>query len=158
MPKQIKKREKKRDPKAEVKALMLKKHKQSIDLLNRVVCTKLAPSSIHGVGLFAIRDIKEGEILELDAIPHQFDLPFSKFDKLKPIVQETILSHFPLVLSGSHFFYPTNHLTAYLNHSDTPNYDAVTYKALRDIKEGEEITEDYRQIQGWETIFPWIKA
>ena len=48
-------------------------------------------------------------------------------------------------------------MVAYMNHSSDANYDAVEDRTLRDIKEGEEITEDYRKIKGCEIVHPWIK-
>lgn len=133
-----------------------KKWKEAIKLLNRIVCVRIAPSEIHGVGVVAIRDIKKGEILELDAIPHQFDIPFKKLGELHKEIREIVLGHFPLIASGSHFLYPVTKMTAFLNHSETPNYDAVNDKALRDIKKGEELTEDYRLIENFEKVFPWL--
>jgi len=133
------------------------KIEQQINLLNEIVKIKLAPSSIHGVGVHAMRDIKKGEKLNADAIPHQLDLPYSKFNKLDPEIREIILGHFPLIVEGSHFMYPVTKFSAFLNHSDTPNYDSVNDKALKDIGKGEEITEDYRLIKGWEKVYPWLK-
>lgn len=138
-----------------------KKHKeekfaQQIELLHEIVKIKLAPSPIHGVGVFAIRDIKKGEKVYTDAIPNQLDLPYAKFKHLSPEIREILLGHFPLILAGSHFMYPVTKMSAYLNHSDTPNYDAKEDKALKKIKAGEEITEDYRLIEGFEKIYPWL--
>lgn len=132
------------------------KIKNAIILLNDIVKIRLAPSSVHGVGVFAMRDIKKGEKLYTDIIPHQFDLPYKKFNKLNKEIQEILLGHFPLVIEGSHFLYPVTKFSAYLNHSDKPNYDAVNDKALKDIKVGEEVTEDYRLIKNWQKVFPFL--
>jgi len=48
-------------------------------------------------------------------------------------------------------------MSAYLNHSDDPNYDAKNNVCLRDIKKGEEITENYRLIPSYTQVFPWLK-
>lgn len=137
-------------------SLKKKKLKLAVKLLNDIVKVKIAPSPIHGVGVFAIRDIKKGEPMELDAIPHQFDVPFSMFKDLRKDVREILLNFFPLIVGGSHFLYPVTRMTAFLNHSDIPNYDTKTDKMLRDVKAGEEITEDYRNIEGWEFVYPWL--
>lgn len=134
-----------------------KKLREQINLLNEIVKVKLAPSQIHGIGVFALRDIKKGENLYLNAIPHQLDLPYKRFKSLDKEVQEILLGHFPLIVKGSHFWYPVNQMAAYLNHSDTPNCDAKNDKALKNIKKGEEITENYREIEVWQTVFPWLK-
>lgn len=134
------------------------KIKSAINLLNDLVKIKLAPSEIHGVGVFAMRDIKKGELLNADAIPHMFDVPYSKFKQLEPEVREVLLGHFPLIVNGSHFIYPVTKMSAFLNHSDLPNYDGKTDKALRKIKKGEEITENYRTIPNYEKVYPWLRA
>lgn len=133
-----------------------KKYKDQIILLNDIIKIKIAPSNIHGVGVFAMQDIKKGEKLYTDMIPHQFDLPFSKFGKLRKEIVDILLGHFPLIVEGSHFLYPVTKFSAYLNHSDTPNYDAVNDVALTDIKKDEEVTEDYRLIANYDKIFEWL--
>lgn len=141
------------------KAHKEKKLKDQIVLLNDIVKIRLAPSSINGVGVFAMRDIKKGDKLYTDIIPHQFDLPYSKFDKLEPDIKDIILGHFPLIISGSHFMYPVTKFSAFLNHAPTKeqlNYDAVKDVALRDIPKGMEVTEDYRLIKDWNKVFPWL--
>lgn len=132
------------------------KTKQAIDMLNKAIKTKLCPSEVHGVGLFAMRDIKKGETLYADMINHQLDIPYKDFKLLRPEIAEEILGMWPNVINGSHFIFPVTRLQAYCNHSDTPNYDAKEDKALKNIKEGAEIFEDYRQIEGWEKLFKWL--
>jgi hypothetical protein len=136
-----------------------KEHKETklneqVKLLNEIVKIKLAPSNIHGVGVFAMKDIKKGGKLYTDIVPHQFDLPYKRFKELNEGISEILLGHFPLILNGSHFLFPVTKMSAYLNHSNTPNYDAVNDIALQDIKAGEEITEDYRLIANYEKVFP----
>jgi hypothetical protein len=134
------------------------KIKLAIALLNDIVKVKIGPSKIHGVGLFAMRDIKKGEVLNLNAVFHAFDVPYKDFKKLRPEVSQLLLERWPLVTKGSHFYYPDTQMSAYMNHSETPNYDGKTDKTLKKIKKGEEITEDYRQIEGWEVVYPWLKG
>jgi hypothetical protein len=133
-----------------------KKWKEAIKLLNDIVKIKIAPSPIHGVGVFAMRNMKKGEKLEADAIPHAFDLPFKKLGDLKPEVREVILSHWPTIINGSHFLYPVTKMTAFLNHDSNPNYDAKEDKLLRAVKAGEEITENYREIENIEKVYKWL--
>ncbi len=133
-----------------------KKLKEAIIILNETSLVKLAPSQIHGIGVVALRDIKKGEKLYVDSIPHQYDLPYKKFNKLRAELRDLILGQWPLVITGSHFLYPVTRFSAYLNHSDDPNCDAKEDVALKDIAKGEEITEDYRKIEGHEKIFTWL--
>ena len=134
------------------------KWKESIEALNDTVNTKLAPSPIHGVGVFALRDIKKGEKMYQNVIPNTFDLPLEKFKKLKPEVRDILLQFFPFKVAQpeSTFWYPVNSMQAYMNHNENPNYNAQDDVALRKIKAGEEVLEDYRKINGWKEVYPWI--
>lgn len=132
------------------------KHKQAIDMINDVAKVKLGVSEVHGIGVFAIRDIKKGDRVYADAMPNMLDLPYDKFKKLNKEAAEMILERFPMVTQGSHFMVPDTLMQIYMNHSDTPNYDNKTDKALKNIKAGEEIVEDYRAIEGWEVAYPWL--
>jgi hypothetical protein len=138
------------------KAHIEKKLKDQITLLNDIVKIRLASSPIHGVGVFTMRDIKRGDKLYTDIIPHQFDLPYSKFNKLDKDIREILLGHFPLIVNGSHFMFPVTKFSAFLNHSDDCNYDAVNDVALKDIPAGTEVTEDYRLIKDYKKIFAWL--
>lgn len=140
---------------------LTKKHqrekiKNAIILLNDIVKIKLAPSSVHGVGVFAMRNIKKGDKLQADSIPHAFDVPYKEFKKLDQEVREMILGHWPQIINGSHFLYPVTKMTAFMNHSNEPNYDAKEDKVLRSIKKDEEILENYKLVPNWEKIFPWL--
>lgn len=129
---------------------------KAIELLNSMVKIKIAPSSIHGVGVIAMRDMKKGEVLNADAIPHAFDVPYKKFSELRPDVKEVLLGHWPQIINGSHFLYPVTKMTAFMNHSDKFNYDGKNDKLIRDVKAGEEITENYRVIPNYKKVFAWL--
>ena len=60
---------------------MSKEHSFQVAMLNTLAKIRLAPSDIHGVGVFAMRDIPKGEKLYADNQPEYFDLPYSEFDK-----------------------------------------------------------------------------
>jgi SET domain-containing protein len=113
------------------------------------VYTRLRPSKIHGVGVFAIRQIKKGQqIFAHDDAP----LVWVNYDRIKnlprPIKQ--LYRDFAIIKQGrfgapKHF----DELTTswYLNHSDSPNVgidQSFRFYALRTIKVGEELTVDYR--------------
>lgn len=124
--------------------------------LNLRVKVRIAPSKVHGVGLFALRKIKKGEKLFADHMPVAYNLPYSEFPRLTPEVRSLLLERWPQIANGSIFFYPDTKLQAYCNHSDTPNYDAMADMVIADIKKGDEIFEDYRVIPGYQQIFPWL--
>jgi len=92
-----------------------------------MVCVK--ESIIHGYGLFALQDIRAGEIIGLIECtrPTRLDSPYVLWlDDDRPV--EVIND------------------MKYINHSDDANaayYDDLTVVALRDIRAGEEITHDY---------------
>lgn len=130
---------------------------KQIQELNTFVKTALRPSEIEGVGLFAIKDIAKGQRLYADNMPRMYTLPYEEFKSLFPEVRKEIVARFPQVINGSAFGYPSTRLQAYINHSEDPNYDAINDVVLRDIKKGEEITEDYRKIQGAELVYSFLR-
>jgi SET domain-containing protein len=113
------------------------------------VWTRLKPSKIHGVGVFAIRDIRKGT----DVFPHD-DQPVIWIDKKWIERLSTPLKRFYddfCIVKGDKYGCPKHFDTLtnswYLNHSDDPNVAAdenYRFYALRDIKTGEELTADYR--------------
>lgn len=129
---------------------------QQIVMLNTWVKTKIQPSSVHGVGLFAIRDIPKGQKLYADIFPQPFKIPFSSIKKLFPEVSQLLLERWPQIVNDSGFMYPDIFLQAYCNHSDDPNYDGNSDLTLREIKKGEEIFEDYRKIPNYKKVFKWL--
>ena len=116
-------------------------------------------SNVSGVGVIAIRDIKKGEVLHCKVEePTWYTVTYANLDKLRPEIRQLILDRWSLVVIGQPFLCP-NHdaiMICFMNHSDTPNYDPITDTATRDIKEGEEILENYRLAAGWELVYPWI--
>lgn len=132
-------------------------YKIQIDELNTYVKTYIAPSDIHGVGVFALRDIPKGQKLHTDMMTKLYNLPYKEFRNLFPTVKNQLLERWPLIKNGSAFAYPDTRIQAYMNHHDDPNYDAVNDVTLRDIKSGEEITEDYRKIEGADELFDFLK-
>ncbi len=112
--------------------------------LNATVWAKLAPSKIHGIGVFAIRSIPKGQkVYELGN--RRWRKPI-EYHMAHQAIQELIYQRWPLVIEGADFWSPNDdaHLPSFLNHSNTPNVDKHTFCALRDISTGEELVENYR--------------
>ena len=114
--------------------------------LNETVFCRLAPSSIQGIGVFAIRDIPKGQkITNFDGRNFQnFNLTEEELAQVYPAVRELILDRTFFVEGQPLVFLSPNCnqvLGSFINHSNEPNTDGV--EALRDIKTGEEITKDY---------------
>lgn len=148
-------------PKVGTKAHKELKWKESIEALNIIVNTRLAPSKIEGVGVFALRDFKKGEKMYQNVAPSIFDVPYSKFNKLNRDVRKLILQFFPFktVKKDSIFWYPVNSMQAYINHPISikdANYDGDKDIALKSIKKGEEILQDYTVIPGYDIVYPWL--
>jgi uncharacterized protein len=118
-----------------------------------LVPTRLAPSSIHGFGLFAAGPIPGGTAVW--RFTPGFDLD------LDPALVEG--QHEPFRATLLHYGYVDARLKRYIlccddarfiNHHDTPNLRTVLDQdrygvdiAARDIMAGEEITIDYRTIE-----------
>ena len=131
---------------------------EDIKELNQKTKCTLAPSKIHGIGVFALRDIKKEE--KLYCVPEDtmqrkwYEIPYEKLNELLPEIREIILSRWPTVINGSAFHFPDVWLMSFMNHSSEPNSEKDF--ALRNISKGEEITEDYRLLLNYEKIFNFI--
>jgi SET domain-containing protein len=115
---------------------------------------RLRPSPIHGIGVFALRDIPKGRN------PFKTQPKYARPSYVR--VTDDELESLPASLSGliRDLFVPTDgrmyvptsgtnvvYLIAYLNHSTDPNVrttDGFNFHARRRIIEGEELTVDYR--------------
>lgn len=121
------------------------------DYLNSTVWAKVGVSPIHGVGVIAIRDIPRGTpITDFNIFHHKIErVPFHMSEeellKIHPDIQELIFSKTIWPMNVREYtFYSPNHevsLQGFLNHSTDPNTDG--HVALREIKKGEELTENY---------------
>ena len=134
---------------------------EQIVFLNSTVKCKLGASSIHGIGVFALFDIPKGQKLYCFPDPkiEWFNIPYGSLNKLLPEIKELVLERWPSIVNGSHFLSPNEMawLVTFMNHSENPNYSLDTDSATRDIKRGEEVTEDYRKMINCEKIYPWLK-
>lgn len=122
-------------------------------LQNEVYC-RIGVSKIHGVGVFAIRDIPKNT----NPFKHSFNgegIVFStnELEKLPKEVQK-IIDDF-LVHEKDGVLIPVNGLNQldisfYLNHSENPNVktgdNGETFITMRDIKKDEELTYIYTPI------------
>lgn len=114
---------------------------------------QIQPSSIHGVGVFAIRDIATGTSVFDGASASNGELLTR--DEIKTLPHEVQQLLYDFLVSDKHgaVEVPPNGIVGldmsfYLNHSDTPNLEThdqgETFITKRDIKNGEELTVDYR--------------
>jgi len=112
---------------------------------------RLKPSSISGIGVFAIRDIPKGcrDMFTRDS-GEWIQVPKTEIDKMPSYVREMVETYCTFD-HDSYFIERTGFkkmdLCCYVNHSDTPNIAPVNngefFEALVDIRKGEELTIDY---------------
>jgi SET domain-containing protein len=116
------------------------------------VKTRIGPSAIEGIGLFAAEDIKTGTVTwrfvsgfdqlfsadEIAALPEP-----ARTDMINHTYVDAATGHYVLCLDNARF----------MNHADNPNTRGIHADgaiegydiAVRDIACGEELTCDYRQ-------------
>ena len=126
-------------------------------LLRRVLrdCyCRLRPSKIHGIGVFAVRDIPKRKN-PFETLPKYASVGYvrvteEELDGLPPKLSELIRALFIPTHGMMHL---PNHgmnvvrLNCYLNHSTKPNMrtrDGYNFITLRKIMTDEELTVDYR--------------
>lgn len=127
------------------------KKQHILNLLQKTYC-RLQPSSIQGVGVFAIRDIpKNTNPFEGVTIPDSELFSQSELAEL-PEEVKTMVNDFFVADEEGRIDIPDYGLNGidisfFINHSKTPNLithdESVTFVTSRDIKKGEELTADY---------------
>lgn len=114
------------------------------------VKTKLAPSPIHGTGIFADIFIPKGTVVW--KFTPGFDMRFPKEDVFQlPVEAQEHIKTYAYLSKKSGLYVLAIDNGKYFNHSDSPNTlseyledeeEAVT-RAVQDIAPGEEMTDDY---------------
>jgi SET domain-containing protein len=124
------------------------KHSNNLVLPHEGVFARLQPSPIHGVGVFAIRNIPEGTYIFPDDDEELVWIDKRELRRLSS-EQRKLYEDF-CIIKGDLYGCPRsfNKLTVawYFNESPTPNMasdSAYRFFATRDIKKGEELTVDY---------------
>ena len=124
-----------------------------IDLRDNVYC-RIAASSLHGVGVFAIRDLPKGTNPfqgsgdpEIVAVPAALVFENSEItDEVKALVKDFYAVEKGVIYFSDHGFNRLD-ISYYMNRSDNPNVEFIaanyTVRTTRDIKKGEELTVDY---------------
>lgn len=117
-----------------------------------IVNTYIGPSAIHGVGVFAGEDIARGATVSrhVEGFDAVYDVDFLEKARLPSEVHDFVEHH--AYINNGRMWMPGD-LDMFTNHSFTPNvgYNEQdgSFYALRDIRKGEEITNDYRQFSEW---------
>lgn len=124
-----------------------------------MVKTRIGPSDIAGIGLFADQDIPKGT--ETWRFMRNFDklLTEREIDSLPEPARSNILDHTYLDAASGQFVLCADN-ARFMNHADDPNTAGVHEQgaiegydiALRDIRAGEEMTCDYRTFDAHVTL------
>lgn len=114
----------------------------------------IKPSALHGIGVFAVRDIPQGcrEMFSKEMGEWQ-EISRKDIDAL-PAASKAIVETYCL-FDNDIYYVPANgfkvmDISLFLNHADTPNIisinDGEYFEAITDIKAGEELLIDYGKI------------
>lgn len=114
----------------------------------------IKPSPLHGIGVFAIRDIPKGtKNIFSEAMGDWIKVSIQEVEALPAHVRALIENH--CLFDENDYFIPEYgfklvDLVIYLNHSDQPNVislnDGEQFEAIIDIVEGQELLVDYGTI------------
>lgn len=125
--------------------------KKLIQLLNNDTYIRLKSSPLHGIGVFAIKDIPKGcRNIFSKGSEDWIKLPVSDVESL-PAHSRLLIETYCL-FDEENYFVPKYGFTMidpviYLNHSAVPNLvslnDGEEFEALIDIKAGEELLVNY---------------
>jgi SET domain-containing protein len=122
-----------------------------INELQHQTYVMLQPSPVHGIGVFAIRDIPKGtRNMFSTGIGEWIKIPAGEVDALPEHSRKLVETY--CLYDEENYFIPdygfkVMDLVLYLNHSDTPNIISINegeqFETVRDIKTGEELLVDY---------------
>lgn len=111
----------------------------------------LQPSPLHGIGVFALRDIPRGcKTIFAKETGGWISISFEEAAQLPEHSRNFIETYY--LYNDGHFFIPDHgcklmDMASYLNHSSTPNLVSVNegayFETIRDIQKGEELLIDY---------------
>jgi SET domain-containing protein len=114
-----------------------------------LVKTHIAPSRIHGMGLFATEPVRKGTPFWRFETGFDQSISPERFVLLPPLTQQHIRWFAYLNPPDGHYIL-SGDFCCFMNHNAQPNTGAmepavapVTTVALRDIAAGEELTCDY---------------
>ncbi len=123
-----------------------------------LVKTKIKESSVHGIGLFADQHIPKGT--EIWQFTPGFDQKFTREQILSfPDLLQIYMYNYSWRSKKTRLYCFSADNGKYFNHSDTPNVlseyrdgeDEVAVIALRDIKIGEELLDNYLSFEDEES-------
>lgn len=125
------------------------------------VKTKLGPSPIAGIGLFADEMIPKGTVIWQFEPTIDLLLTTEEIEKLPPIAQAQIHNYAYVDPALDNKYVLCGDDARFFNHSDAPNCDdtppSKVTMAIKDILPGEELTTNYKIFYGNMDEHPEIK-
>jgi len=130
------------------------KKEELLNELQNETYVALKVSPVHGIGVFAIRDIPKGcRNFFSKNIGEWIKVSIAEVEKL-PIHSKDLIETYCLYDEENYFVpdygFKVMDLVNYLNHSKNPNIISVSdgeyFEAIRDIMNGEELFVDYGEI------------
>jgi SET domain-containing protein len=113
-----------------------------------LIPTYLADSPIHGIGLFTHGPIGAGAVIWRFHPRVDWRVSIDELQRFPPRFRDCLQTYCYLETSGILVFCSDN--ARFMNHAEEPNCDDAGNElilALRDIRPGEELTCDYRQVR-----------
>jgi uncharacterized protein len=124
-----------------------------------VVKTSLAPSPIHGFGVFAQEPVSRGQVISRFVPPLDVQFTVGLLESLSPVEQAYLQCYaYRSLYTGLYIL--TGDADRFMNHSEIPNvgmdpHEPTRSVALRDIAAGQELTCDYRTFDAdWQLKLP----
>jgi SET domain-containing protein len=135
----------------------------AFDYINNHVFTRIKPSSISGIGVFAAKDIPEGTILfkEWDGLTGFYPISQEELLLLDDDIRRQVIDFFTYstdfpndtniyvkLFNGCHWVHTTPY--CFINsgfYENKSNVDKNTLKTIRPIKRGEELLSNYQRYE-----------
>lgn len=118
-----------------------------------VIKTRVAPSEIHGLGLFTEEDLVKGQIYWV--VNKIIDQSITRTEMASlPSLTQKYLRHYAWQDTNGDCYISLDN-DKFMNHSDSPNTDGDHPEfciTSRDIKAGEELTCDYSKVKAGEYV------
>lgn len=110
-----------------------------------LVSTRIGPSSIHGLGLFAAEPIPQGTKVWAFHAALDLVVPEREVAVLPPVAVSYFRNYAYRPLADEGVWYLNGDYAKFMNHATAPNLTEIDgcNVAVRDIAEGEELTCDY---------------
>jgi len=118
---------------------------------------QLKASDLHGIGLFANEDIKEGQLIYTASHLLDLNITQEQFDALQQKEKDEIL-WWGFFDQPSQMWHVDFDVSKFINHSSDAtvtqdaNHDEAYLVAGRDIQSGEELTQNYLEFETQEDL------